>query len=55
MGADVQELALQHDLSPVTVQQIVLSERHKTQVSDDPFYRTTRAALGRDDRHASKP
>ncbi len=48
LGADLRELASRYALSPITVQQILLSERHKLQVSDDPFYRAARLGMSSD-------
>jgi len=37
-GNDVQTLAERYNLSPKTVQQIILFERHKQEVSAEPYY-----------------
>jgi len=43
-GEDVQTLAQRYNLSAKTVQQIVLFERHKQEVSAEPFYQAIRMA-----------
>ena len=43
-GNSLDDLAKQYERSPATVQQIILSEKHKQAVSVEPFYQDTRIA-----------
>jgi Mor family transcriptional regulator len=43
-GEAVQSLAERYNLSAKTVQQIILFERHKQEVSAEPFYQAIRMA-----------
>jgi Mor family transcriptional regulator len=44
-GEDVQALAERYNLSAKTVQQIILFEKYKQEVSAEPFYQAIRMAL----------